>query len=415
MRHFLFTYAIFGGIIFFSVASFFGVAIDSGGVEDSNAYLLVSVGVFLYIIIYYLLYLINNHNRYRVSNWISLLVLCVVVIIALCEGYMNSRIFHLFGVFCIPASFVGLYYAQTRSINKLLKYLDIVMLAITFGSMFAMLGFVQAIMLGDDNYSQSLSYNIAMAISINLFLLRYGNNIERFSFCKHPYYNVLSVVLFIPQLLILFLSGGKGGFVALFCSFIFLMAIERNFSKLIKYCFYIITCIIFLILSVEFLPNEANEVLEQGTNRIFSYISQDGIDMTQTSGRDELYSFSINLAKRNLFGYGLFSYTSIMSQWSPVQGSIYPHNVFIEFLLQGGVVYCVLFTLFLLFLAIKMFRICNIDKSHLLLMPLVINTFSMLQFSATYLQTSLFWFILMYVSNFQCPVANNTRKPKGFI
>ena len=130
-------------------------------------------------------------------------------------------------------------------------------------------------------------------------------------------------------------------------------------------------------------------------SRVFSYISGSGIDISETSGRDEIWQFCIPFVyNRPLFGYGIFSYTTYL-------GPLYPHNFLLEVLIQGGIFYFILWLFVLIVFFIKLRAILIRDKNNILLLTTIVTSFSFLSFSGTYLQNGLFWFSLMVVLFFK--------------
>src|SRR5690606_30091320 len=80
---------------------------------------------------------------------------------------------------------------------------------------------------------------------------------------------------------------------------------------------------------------------EKSFSRVFSYISSEGIEWDSTSGRNDLYEKAIEyISKSPIIGYGVFGMFS--------EFGFYPHNLILEVLLQGGLVYLILI-LFCLF------------------------------------------------------------------
>lgn len=398
MREIILTYSIFSGILFFSMSTMLGVPIGEGGTNDSNVYLLISSIVFTFTFLYFLRLCFNNATIKLIRTELyTIIILAIIVMFGVIEGYSSSRMFYLFGIFSIPAALTGLYYSRTHSILNMFRFLDIVMLIISVGNLFGISTLVQAIYSGDNNYSQALSYYMALAFSLNLFLLRYGNYIKRFRIFNTCFYKYFCVFLFIPQVVFLLLSGGKGGFVALFVNLLVFCYLEKNKKKLLIYIMYIILGIIVLSLILSSTSDVFQSVFEQGFNRVFSYISKDGIDMSQTSGRDIVYQVSLELFQNNPIGYGFFGYSDKLMD---ITALAYPHNIFLEWLLQGGILLFLICSVILVKSILKMFRMVKINPYHIFLIPITVQVLVMLQFSFSYLQLSLFWFCCTYIMTY---------------
>ena len=82
---------------------------------------------------------------------------------------------------------------------------------------------------------------------------------------------------------------------------------------------------------------------------------------------------------------------------------MFPHNLFLEIMLQGGLLYLTLFVFILMMAYGKYRKMLLFDKSQVLLMPFAIYTFTQLFFSSSFIFEPLFWFVLAYIYNFSFP------------
>ncbi|GAA3867376.1 hypothetical protein GCM10022275_16350 [Tessaracoccus defluvii] len=124
----------------------------------------------------------------------------------------------------------------------------------------------------------------------------------------------------------------------------------------------------------------AGRVLE----RVFAYIGDSGVDWEGTSGRGDVYGSAFEAIDESpFFGYGLFSWGS----------ESYPHNLFLELMLNGGVLYLGVSVLIIGVLMVKLLRspFENVVVIAFAIYPLV-----MLQFSGSYWTAGSFWFVLGY-------------------
>ena len=134
-------------------------------------------------------------------------------------------------------------------------------------------------------------------------------------------------------------------------------------------------------------------LLDNNFERITSLFDHGGINTSASSGRDEIWKDAwVLISERPILGYGLFSYLSHIN---------WPHNIFLEVLLQGGfVLFLVLITILLLSLG-KYSRMIRKDKSQMWLVPLIIYVFTQLLFSGSYMFETYFWFSLSYIYNYR--------------
>lgn len=134
-----------------------------------------------------------------------------------------------------------------------------------------------------------------------------------------------------------------------------------------------------------------NDVFRTGYMRATQFLAPGGgINWEGTSGRDVVYLNTIHLIEqRPVLGYGLYG------MWDVI--NYYPHNLFLEVLLQGGIVYLIIFSWMLLLFVRKLFRMVKTDRRYRILGILFLYPFVMLMFSGTYLNTSQFWFAVVFV------------------
>jgi O-antigen ligase len=124
-----------------------------------------------------------------------------------------------------------------------------------------------------------------------------------------------------------------------------------------------------------------------------------GINWEKTSGRDQVYSSAISFIKeRPILGYGIFSYWRVMPN---------PHNLFLEILLSGGIVYFFMFFSLLGRLFIKLSKMIRYDCRNKFWLVIYMYPFIMLMFSGSYLTSSMFWFVGMLVATYRMPLKSH--------
>ena len=136
-----------------------------------------------------------------------------------------------------------------------------------------------------------------------------------------------------------------------------------------------------------------NEALEFDMSKV-DYIDSSGINMDGTSNRGMFYEKALNIFSENiLFGHGIFRYTIRA-------GEFYAHNIFLDILVQGGIILMILFLFLLLCFFNKLRKILKYDSKSNLILIFVIYSFTQLLFTGIYLQDTFFWFSLAYVFSY---------------
>ena len=387
-------------MIFFAVYGILGLTY-SGSSEDSS---FVYGYVFLDVLV--LIYFIYNSLRNGLGGrgiimlFVSLFFLTVYVLdpphskVGIQDGY-------LFFAESLPAILIAIVLAKTDQLNTLSRYYDVLNIVLTISLLLNFKMFTSGAIggiAGTTNY-QALAYTAAFAFSINIFSLLAGSFYpERFGFFKSWFFYVVELMFLPVQILACIMSGGRGGAVLIILSFIIVVFYAYKWEKRISRTIVTIlgiTVLGFFVLRV--LPDQYSEPILNGLNRQFSYISKSGIDMGETSNRDIVYAEALAaFRERPAFGYGLFKYADRLGS--------YPHNIFLQVMVQGGVFYLLLFAIFMLALFIKAFKMLN-DSSNSLLIIIALYPFVLLMFSGSYTRDPLFWFLVTYLF-----VINNTSK-----
>ena len=135
-------------------------------------------------------------------------------------------------------------------------------------------------------------------------------------------------------------------------------------------------------------------IFKSSLERVFSYLTPNGIDMSQTSGRDHVYRDAIELIKQSpIIGYGIFGFFK-------VYGS-YPHNFFLEILLQGGILLLFAILIIIISLIKKIIYMIKYNEELRIILIIFLYPIVMLMFSGTYTSDSIFWFSISFIFSYR--------------
>ena len=391
--HYVFIATLLSNLLFFSILPILGISYSAG--EDSSIYkafciILSGYSVF-YIIRYFLL---KQKLRASLENIVFLLVPLLFTLMLIVESPESSfpyEIFKRFIMWGCPSILIALYYSHNpHEVKMTIRPWFISVVILSIGSLLSVYNSLVELNLDDvlgERY-QTISYSAALAYCISLFLLLD----PKFSDIKCG-----KIVLFLcicMQIIAVIASGGRGGFLLLFfgtLSYIFLGVRYFNLSKtfVIKLLIFLVGAIILVYpILIE------NSILERGLDRVLSYISASGIDMSETSNRDSVYGVAIREIKNHLIiGQGIFKHMDLMG---------YPHNLILEVLMGGGIIYFSIYLLLNLVFIMKLYYMLRNNLLHVTIIPPLIYVFILLMFSGTYLETSMFWFVITYVLCYKC-------------
>lgn len=322
------------------------------------------------------------------SSVFMMVVPVVISFLYFAEGATSKIMVKSFLAFSLPCVYVAVDVAGRQSIRYFSKWLEVIMLIITMAVIIILPSVIFARELTFEY--QSYSYYAGFAFCINYFFLMFRDKFDRFSIFKSKTYFFFSIPLLLVQAAASLISGGRGGFLLIMSSLVIFTLLSLRYSARRKWLLALVVLFAGLGLFISIIPSTFSDAMSQGSARTFSYISGGHIDLTQTSGRDNVYEQAISLIKEQpLLGYGFFDYFRHLRY--------YPHNIFLEVLLQGGFLYLIVFVLFLLFVIRKMIKIIKRDDDNLLLLAMTLWPTVELLFSASYVMFGMFWFIVTYV------------------
>ncbi len=365
----------------------------SGSEGDSSYIIFCSFFAFLSIFIVLAEFIFRN-VKLSPLEIILLSSPAIVILIYYLENTASKQAFRMFQqymVWSIPGIYVGLYLEKKNTIRKMLMPLICCVSVILLGlSRSWLVGFGSNMFVKEsisgESY-QAASYMAAFCFETLLFVCLFKKNL--------PYrirrYHLLSIPLMFICLIIIFLTGGRGGMVLVILSGVVLLYYFMRLNKISmrKKVILAVSLLLAIVFIVSFI--QSDPILSETSQRVFSYISDGGIDMSKTSHRDETYAKAIhNISQAPLSGYGLFGYFDVNDN--------YPHNIFLEFTLQGGIFVLIFFILATVIYFFKVAKLIRYDHNQLIFLLFLLVPFVELEFSSSYLSSGLFWFSLAYAS-----------------
>ena len=404
MTNFLLLLNICIQFIFFFIMALLGISYN--GMSESPVYIFTVLGLDCFTFIYILIYECIHHKHVTKGTFVWYFIPFIIVFFYLLDcafsaplGQISHKTFQFFLVFSVPAIFIANFVYRYDRLSDLLKNADILMLIVTISILRNLPRMVSTgdCSIGGASY-QVLSYISALALGITLFNFLGGRQFLRYSIFQTQFYRYLSLLFLLVQFFAVLISGGRGGMVLLILNvcFAFYYLARNQITNLFLFVFLIIPLI--WIFSLNISNSGLSDIVNHGVDRIFSYVSSSGIDMSETSGRDVVYTTAWELiSQRPLLGYGFFK------QYDAMNSSIhnpYCHNIFLELLLQGGCIFLII-SVFLFLHLLNKIRLILKNKKYQSILPFALYPFTMLLFSGTYVSDSIFWFVLVYAMNFK--------------
>ena len=404
IKYLIYTFSLLFKPLFFCVTSLLGI--NYVGSESSNLLIVSSIIVVLLVGICFFAGIRRNFNNYLIFALILILSVVIFYLLESNGGSLSKRMIRSFMAESVPAILVGIDIAKNKTIAKTAKWLEVGMILMTLYILIYIPSKILGMTIGLAEFYQAVSYYSAFAFCINLFFILFGENFNRFSFAKGKWYRIISFLFLFLQIISCLISGGRGGAVLILISIVFLFYYGRKMFSLSKILFFSISVFLSGIFLFAYLPDEVKSMAETGSERTFSYISNNGIDMSNTSNRDIFYERAIKyIDEKPITGYGFIGYTEI--------GNWYPHNIILEILLQGGSVFLIIIILVLIYLFAKIRRIIRVDFENLIILCYALYPLVMLQFTGSYVMTPMFWFVVTYIIVFH--ISKKLNRQRGVL
>ena len=397
MKHLVYAIALFAANLYFSVSAILGLSVvnEDGANGSYKIYCIVVFCLFLY-------YYIKDYSRMNITSKhvISTLILFIYIISGLFSGYALDTSLLVLVAFCLPAAGIAIYYSEHDNISSLIKWIDVLLPIMSFSLLFSLKQLYIEIAEGESYYSQTLSYNAAYYFILYTFFILFGKQYDRFAFFKKKAYKYFSYLMLPYLLSIMFFSGGRGALGTLIVGILALLYLYNRFYgiKINKVLRYFIIAGLFASIAYINIPEDSKIILKTNSQRVFSFFDTSKDMYERTSGRDDVLKVAfMQIEQSPVIGHGLFSYKR---EFVPLVENPYPHNLFVEILLQGGYLFLFFFILFLFYLLVKLHHILK-TPSHEIVAIFTVFSLTLLMYSGSYMQSSFFWFFVMYVYNYR--------------
>lgn len=407
MKYLFLFILLFFNIYFFVFTSILGISY-LGSEESSlytNLYTFVNIGaigIFSLEMIKKKIYI----TKQLLSIVLFQLLLLIVFFLENPSNEYTRNMLLVIYALSMPVCYVGYLMGQRKALIEITKWIDLFILVVVTGIAISLPSIISSkyLLLEEEgqgginiNY-QAASYYVALSYSLSLMLLLFGDKLNRFAIFRKNIYRLFMMILLIVQIVMCLMTGGRGGFVLMVVAS-FVMFYIKGFKMMMKYVSYLLLFGIILFVLISFIEphilGNTKEILLETTERTFSYITSDGIDMSQTSDRDIIYNKLFQaIMDSPIIGYGIFGYFDKASN-----GSL-AHNFILEILVQGGFIFFLIISIIIFWLYHKYKLMLIHREENILLVPLLCYLFVMLMFSGSYLTTPVFWFVISYIYSY---------------
>lgn len=397
MGYFLITLSLFITWVFFIVISMFGISYFGIG-SGSSLFLITVLAVNISASIYIFWYELHHKSKARGSKKPYFLPI-ILISIYFFESFLilkgnTSQSFTAFkdvisvatmGIWC------GTFCYRYDKFKEIAKNLELIMFISTIGIIMAVPRMFIASLtptIGGAGDHQILSYLSAVGFGVSFYRF-FINPDYGYRIFNNKVYHAFSLILMLIQAGLCLIGGGRGGFVLLLLiAFFSLLAVKMS----IKNIFLIGALGLSLLLLIDNVSGGSDYA--RSIRRVFSIFNSTKASDVD-SERDNLFRTAWDdIASSPLIGYGVYRQYDMCKQQANLP---YWHNLFIDFLMQGGIILFLIGSIIVYNVIRKGRNLIKRDKMHFLLIPLGLFPYTMLMFSGTYLTNSLFWFISIYI------------------
>lgn len=329
----------------------------------------------------------------RKANWPFLLI-AIIIFSFFWESTLSTEVtmksfagrqFLFLGTGAVPAIFLATYIYRHDRFDMVARNAEIIMLIGTLALILnipTMMSETAFQTIGGGGGHQDISYMAAFFFAINLTNIISGNTYHRYKIFLSKIFRYIYFALLPIQALICILGGGRGGGVLLVLGFLCILYLysRQNFGKALRWG--ILAIVAFVVVAAY------TGALSDGLGRTFDYIQGGSLDLTANQSDVERTllrkkSYEI-IGDSPVIGHGLWN--------GLIVAGYYMHNVFLDVLIAGGILYLLVFLIVMKKVYKTTYRILLADNSKCMLLPYLLYPTTLLLFSGYYLTNSLFWF-----------------------
>lgn len=393
--------SLFIGLVFLVVISLFGLTYESS--DESPLYIITVLSINLYTCAY-VLYHEFTHKKAGAGIPMILYMPLLMAFIFFLEIILydvsldayEGKCFVFYYAYCVPTTYLALYCNRYNKFSMVAKHLDIITVICSIAVILNLPTMMSRVSIGGGGGHQEIAYTCAISFGIIMVSLFRGDCYVRYAIFKTQFYRYISILLLPVLLLIALMSGGRGGVLLLIINGIlsFCFFSRKNFSKMV------ILCVVFVgvaYIVVSMLSSQMTDRFALGMERSFGYLNGKHVDMDAT-GREDIYDISRHLISESpIIGYGVWG--TYKTTYAAFGG--YSHNIVYDVLLQGGILGLVIFISVVCKVIKKVCLIISTDFSKSLLLPIATYPAIGLLFSGTWVNSALFWFLIVYVLTYK--------------
>jgi O-antigen ligase len=396
---------IFGAWTFFIVNSLLGKSYL--GSQNSNYYIIFWLAIFSIAILIFIKGIIfSKKYQMQIINLVPILIILVLFGLSFSIFGFNSNgnvtYFKLFTIISVSSYLMGMHCAIQNGERNLFKSIE--MIAIL--SIPAIITSFKMLISGASQYSvlddmggmgrMGIAYHMSLIFVYMFLVFNISSKRNKFTLFEgvlgNKTYNLVRLFFMGLCALTIISSGTRGALIVIIIIplMYFLYLFKKNRMKLIRKLFLFSTLVTVAILMFNTFFN--TEIIEFSLKRFalfFDRSSQSNDNWAGGSGREYLYSLAWSIFRENpILGIGPMGFLKM--------AGTYPHNIFLELLVDYGILGFTIGTTFIGFVILKYFRASKYNIAVSIMLMMFIAELIRNLFSGTFYSSYILWFFIGY-------------------
>jgi hypothetical protein len=385
---------LFANMLFFAICVLFGLKYEQ---EDSlmfKGYILIS-SLIVYLMMFFSVMRAPGESYYLLPSGF-VLFFGVIFLGGNRMTEFGIKQFLLFVMYAPTSSYVGHCFSKYENVGKLgywLAFVSSLAALSTIVSLEKMLNLDVTQLMEFYGGGQYQAYSYFAALAFMMIFARYLKEEKIRTSLKIIYSGMLGVLL-----TGVYLSGGRGGGMVIILGGIYFLCVYKQSVKKVLGIIGL-SVVLFLIFigknDLVVMEYEYMSRVIKSFERMTSFIDGSGIELEGLSNREHFYLKAINVINENpISGFGIFGVTDKVDEF-------YAHNLFLDVLMQGGLLYLSIVLMFFGYILVKMVKMSVSDPAYDIIIISAIHSAVMLSVSSSYLIEPLFWFVIGYILSYQ--------------
>jgi O-antigen ligase len=405
MLKYLFLLGIMAEWVFFLFLSLFNLKYQ--GASESNLYVIYWITILVLSLISLFIYLLNYFKVGKMPknifvNFLPIFIVIMLYLISFLKfGYNytgNGYYAKIFVSMCIPTFLIGYICSINKKENQLVK---IVVQFVIFGTGILVISLYRLV--SESIVTDSLDsvggvgrlgigYLATHFFIVTFYIFVFNNKISKISLPlllrSRFKYTTIFIMLSIQISTVIF-AGSRGPLLNLLLVCSMMIVLKLFQSSIVSFSKKLLSIIVIIICLLQFYNTFGQNYFALSTERTLTLFQLEKDNWAGGSGRESLYPLAYKMfSEKPVFGFGPMGFLSESG------AGMYPHNIFLESMVDYGAIGLVVIVLFFIYLIKKYINRIDRNISLLLILFLFFSSLIELQVSGTFIAHARLWFFI---------------------